>query len=352
MDDFVLLDFLQDIFGEDEEEWDESFLQSIRSMALARPLDIENHYDSLISDEANSSEEYLLLEKFLIRHGRKNGLSIDSQRDKRKLVDMAISRRLETAIIVTIFMEHGLRCCFKDDFNVEREIEYWSESLSIHYAIDVKPSTQFDQYIAQYQAKGSKLTQMVIDACALDIGRDEEPSSNADPSHHTSLHIVQPSQVHCQSQVSEQSVAMSPITLHSHWTKLRSKTLRRRNTDTDLSKLIDLPPIPPSRRPSQIHCQTPGQSHGTPKRKGVLVKVGELSPSKLSQPDTQDSVIISHDTPVKLKKTASQSSSQFIASQSTQISEISLVVLETPPRASIGAFSCKVDHSVSKFIIG
>jgi len=132
---------------------------------------------------------------------------------------------------------------------------------------------------------------------------------------------------------------MSPLTMNSHWSRIKSSTLRRRNTDTDLSRLVDLPPMPVrlSQQNSLKACPA-----GTPKRKGVLVRVGDISPAQASE------VVVVMETPVKKKRTTSQNQSQSQCltdhSDTTTLNGSNLlVILETPPRPSIGAAASRID---------
>lgn len=352
MDGFPLVDFLTEEYGMDDGEWEPAMLGTIRGMALLRQVEFENHIQQFTSDDLShiEPEERNLYEAFKKRYGLKG----------KKLQDSVLVRHLELALLLALLLGKPLESA-ESDFVLKREIEFWAESLSIHYAVDVNPSGAFVEMVQKrLEGEYASLAEIVIESCGLDISVDSEDEDDGRGKElcpsvveaGTLVDSTQPpalsqqpfsqqtfSQQTFSQQTFSQQTAMSPLTLNSHWSRLRSKTLRRRSTDTDLSKLVDLPPMPPRL------SQTSSFSQATPKRKGVLVHVGDLVDEA-----GQKAEVVAFETPVKLRR-ASTMNSAASQSQSTQ-TEPSLVILETPPRASLGAaMAIRVDTSVSKFSI-
>lgn len=325
-------------------------LVSVHRLAMPNPDEI----DLRLSEITEESEDYEYYQQFKKAQKAKHNLHDNTQTSKR-IADLAVVRHLELATIMALTVGSRFEQCIQD-FTLSHAIETFSDALSIHYAIDVKPSEAFVMHIKSMPKNDEikELVDMLMESCG--IGEEDEPlsseidiTSTAQPVEETVIPGTQTWQSQVFSQASQRlsqpvitrpsqdfgkTVAMSPITLNSHWTRLKSKTLRRRSTDTDLSRLVDLPPVPP--RLSQVESQTP-------KRKGVLVHVADLSPSKLSTSNGVEDVM-AWETPVKMRRGASQTS-QSLATQSTdfgtQTTVASLVILETPPRASIGALESR-----------
>lgn len=353
------MDFLEEQFGFECDDWDDALLDTICGLILTEPKIITQHIVTLMKGTVSAESQLLL--GWIQR--KKKVLGLPSKTDDCKLADWMASRFMELTILLYFMFEHQFG---KDRTkNCALTVERLLDSLSIHYAIDVKPSPAFVNIILRLGKSGdrkiSKLAQKVIDGCGIDNGSSEdEENEQSEPRPRPSIPL-RPSLSYTQGFSQEpptpkfvkpfsrnslsQKEVMSPITLNSHWTRLKGKTLRRRSTDTDLSRLVDLQTVS-SRlsQPTQSQSQTQG-SQQTAKRKGVLVHVGTLTQeTQPSQTDgSQD--IISCETPVKLHR-ASQAS-QMTATQMTDFSATtggSLVILETPPRASIGAAACRVAH--------
>lgn len=322
-------------------------LSIIRGMALLRQVEIENHLVHLVSSSSSGSgdcevgeggEERVMMEAFKKRKKSKG--------DK-KLVELLVVRHLELALLLGLLLGEQLEQV-ESDFVVEREVEFWSESLSIHYAIDVTPSPAFLEYVERHSDHDKNpLIRIIVESCGLDVslGASSDGSSDHDgeADKDESTEAIEPTAPIQPLQCSQ--AVMSPLTLNSHWSRLKSKTLRRRSTDTDLSKLVELPPMP-SRlsQTSTTHNNhhNINNSQSTPKRKGVLVHVGDLENN--DQNGNQLLPIVAFETPVKLKRTMSSSQASGI--------EASLVILETPPRASIGAnMSIGCPGGISKFTV-
>lgn len=329
------MDFLQDEFG-DNGEWDEAMLLFLRSLALSRPVEVENRLRDGCPVEA------VRLKAFYKRSASRLPNPKDPKKSK-KLLELAIVRNLELAILVTLLIGKPLQSV-QSDFVMKKEVEFWCESLSIHYAIDVKPSAAFVAAVQAHGLQDKRMSELIVDICGLPVDEDEDGDDIGGES--VEDDIVLDATPAAATPV--ESSAMSPLSLNSHWSRLKSKTLRRRSTDTDLSKLVDLPPLPP--RLSQTRSTA---STGTPKRKGVLVHVGDLS--QASTTTLGDNEVMAFETPVKMRRgqsQLSQTSTTIISStQLTGDTSGGLVVLETPPRASIGAtMAFRIEGStVSKF---
>lgn len=332
-------------------------LVSVHRLAMPKPDEIELR----LSELTEESEYYEYYQQFKKRQKARHNLHDNTQTAKR-IVDLAVVRHLELATILALAVGNKFKLCI-EDFTLSHAIETCSDALSIHYAIDVKPSEAFVMHISALSKNEEikDLVEMLMESCGIGE-EDSRPSSEIDitttaqPAEDEVIPGTQSWQNQIFSQPSQRlsqpvlnrpsqdfgkTVAMSPITLNSHWTRLKSKTLRRRSTDTDLSRLVDLPPVPP--RLSQAESLPPSQ---TPKRKGVLVRVGDLSPSKLASQETcrDNEDVMAWETPVKMRRGASQTS-QALATQSTDVGTqttiASMVILETPPRASIGALESR-----------
>jgi hypothetical protein len=338
-------------------------LISVHRIAIQRPDEIEIK----LSELTEGADDYEYYQCFKRRQKAKLNLHDSTQTNKR-IVDLAVVRHIELTTILALTVGAKFEQSI-EGFVLSKTVEACSEALSIHYAIDVKPSEAFIVHIEALakscSEEAKRLVEMLTESCGIGA-RDDGPSSEIDfagPVQPAEEEVVIPGSQSWQNQVMSQpsqrmsqpaaprgnqdlskNVAMSPITLNSHWSRLKSKTLRRRSTDTDLSRLVDLPPIPP--RLSQTESVP---SALTPKRKGVLVRIGDLSPSKLASqesksPEDQKDDVMAWETPVKMRKRVSQTG-KSLATHNTdlgsQTTSSNLVILETPPRASIGALESR-----------
>lgn len=355
--------FLDDYFaGSDcrEEEGEEGLIRALHSIVLAEP-------------RLEEPEEQVYRRAFLAR--QRSALP-QSPKTERLLADMLKVRRLEHALLLVLVLSERLETVMGAGWTVGKQVTEMADALSVHYAVDMKPTAGLLKYIKKAvrraaeegDTKGTRLLRRVVDACGLDDGSaasdDEEETGRASAVEdvvESTQPVLIPSQsqtrlssLHSQSQQltsqsqGQQQQCMSPLTLNSHWSRLRSKTLRRRSTDTDLSRLVDLPS---TTQASQSTVGGARPSLPTPKRKGVLVRVGDISPTRHQTISAHE--VMAWETPVKKRRAPSTtlggSQSQTQYSETTTLGTGSLLlVLETPPRPSLGAATSRIEGTTVK----
>lgn len=234
-----------------------------------------------------------------------------------------------------------------DHASVE-QIEGWSEPLSLHYAFGMKPDERLTKLVQSIVEKEGdtgrrELADTVVEFCRLDV-EEEETKSETDEAGRPSvlmtprksLTLSQPTQLNTTERAHIAKLLNAKETHASHWSRLKQKSLTRRNTETDFSRLVDLPPMPPRLSQRSTSFESP---KSLSKRKAVLVRVGDLEDSQGtnfgledSQATTLGESVYAWETPLKKRPGLSQSQTSSMATQPSLV-----MILETPPRASIGA---------------
>lgn len=259
-------------------------------------------------------------------------------------------------MIFSLELAIGVALILGSDHASIEQIEGWSEPLSLHYAFGMKADESLTKLVKSIMEKDGEdgrreLAETVVEFCRLEV-EEGEPKSETDeegrpsvlmtPRKSLTLSQSQPNHLNTVERTQIAKLLSAKETHAAHWSRLKQKSLVRRNTETDFSRLVDLPPMPPRLSQRSTSFESP---KSLSKRKAVLVRVGDLDDSQSSASqkpfgleDSQTTTkleesVYAWETPMKKRSGLSQSQGS-----STAATQPSLVlILETPPRASIGA---------------